>query len=128
VRRSEEAENDTDEPILSDSDKLETRVIDGKKYRCTAAEFRRIHAADVADTRRQQTLDFLAQSFPYALSAMGLLAGILCILTGHAESAHWLWGGAGIGTGGSVTAAGIRHVGQKRAAAKSPTRRGARSP
>jgi hypothetical protein len=118
VRRSGEAEIETDVSVSIESDMLQTRVIDGKKYVCTAAEFERIHHADRVLTKRQQSMDFAAQCFPYILSALVLVAGVVCVLTGNPEPARWLWGGAGLGTGGSVTAAGIRHVAQRRAAAR----------
>jgi hypothetical protein len=102
---------------------LQTRQIDGKTYRCTAEEFARIHDDQTRLTKRQQTMDFAAVWLPYAVSALVLASGVTCILTGHPEAASWLWGGAGFGAGTSVSAAGVRHVIDRRAATKAITKR-----
>jgi hypothetical protein len=94
---------------------LQTREIDGKIFKCTAEEFARIRDDQIRLTERQQRMDFAAVWLPYAVSAMVLVTGLTCVLTGHAEVARWLWAGAGLGAGTSVTAAGIRHVSARKA-------------
>jgi hypothetical protein len=101
-------------PQSTRSSPLQTRQIDGKTYKCTAVEFAKIQDDANRLTKRQQTFDFVAVALPYAISVLVMLAGTTCVLVGHSEATRWLWGAAGLGSGTSVTAAGIRRASERR--------------